>query len=121
MSSVWPMMTQPTDDRMLRNEDSSSPTSKPGIDSSLSSVPPEWPSARPEIIGTFSPASRRERRDDERRLVADAPVLCLSTFVPGTSSRSRIVPLRSMISVRARVSSRVMPFTATAMRKAETW
>ena len=28
------------------------PTSKPGIASSLSSVPPVWPSPRPEIIGT---------------------------------------------------------------------
>jgi hypothetical protein len=36
----------------LRNCASVSPVRKPGIASSLSSVPPVWPSPRPEIIGT---------------------------------------------------------------------
>ena len=40
--------------------------------SSLSSVPPVCPSPRPDIIGTQRAAGRGERRENQRRLVADA-------------------------------------------------
>ena len=36
----------------VRNSSTESRVTKPGIDSSLSSVPPLWPRPRPDIIGT---------------------------------------------------------------------
>ena len=45
---------------------------EPGMDSSLSSVPPVWPRPRPDIIGTATPSDGDERREHERDLVADA-------------------------------------------------
>ena len=44
----------------------------PGIDSSLSSVPPVWPSARPEIIGHHDSRRGRQRSRDQAGFVADA-------------------------------------------------
>ena len=58
--------------RPRRNSSSDSAVRKPGIDSSLSSVPPVWPRPRPDIIGTDGAARDRQRREDQRRLVADA-------------------------------------------------
>ena len=47
------------------------PCDSPGWLSSLSSVPPLWPSPRPEIIGTKSPAGRDQRRQHEADVVPD--------------------------------------------------
>ena len=45
---------------------------KPGIDSSLSSVPPVWPSPRPGHHRHRDAAARDHRRQQQRHLVADA-------------------------------------------------
>ena len=49
----------------------------------MSSVPPVWPSPRPEIIGTGTPqaAARGARISDT--LSPTPPVECLSTLMPG--------------------------------------
>ena len=52
ISAVAPIMTQPTSRRIVRISPSGMWTRKPAIASSLSSVPPVWPSPRPDIIGT---------------------------------------------------------------------
>ena len=43
---------------------------QPGIDSSLSRVPPVWPSPRPGQLGHGDPAGRHQRRERQRDLVA---------------------------------------------------
>ena len=74
---------------------------KPGIDSSLSSVPPVWPSARPDIIGTTTPAAAASGATMKLVLSPTPPVECLSTFTPGIADRSTVSPERSMHSVKA--------------------
>ena len=59
----------------------------PGIDSSLSSVPPVWPSARPEIIGTTTPAAAASGAAIRLVLSPTPPVECLSTFRPGIDGK----------------------------------
>ena len=54
------------------------------MDSSLSSVPPVWPSPRPDIIGTTTPAAAASGATMRLVLSPTPPVECLSTFTPGT-------------------------------------
>ena len=57
---------------------------KPGMASSLSSVPPVWPRPRPATIGTGHAARGDERREAMETLSPTPPVECLSTLTPGT-------------------------------------
>jgi len=75
------------------------------MDSSLSSVPPVYPSARPDIIGTTTPAAAARGATIRLVLSPTPPVECLSTFTPGTEDRSTRSPDRNMHSV-SRVTSR---------------
>ena len=79
------------------------------MDSSLSSVPPVWPSARPDIIGTTTPAAAASGATMKLVLSPTPPVECLSTLTPGTPERSTVSPERSMHSVRRLTSRSVMP------------
>ena len=72
ISGVCPIIAQPMLSICARASASVRSVRKPGIDSSLSSVPPVWPSERPDIIGTATPSDAIERRENERHLVADA-------------------------------------------------
>ena len=67
---------------------------KPGIDSSLSSVPPVCPRPRPEIIGTTTPAAAAMGAQIRLVLSPTPPVECLSTLTPGMSARFRDFPGR---------------------------
>jgi hypothetical protein len=93
---------------------------KPGIDSSLSSVPPVCPSARPDIIGTTTPHAAASGARISDVLSPTPPVLCLSTFTPGMCERSMRTPERTIASVRIAVSSGVIPRRTTAISHAET-
>jgi len=106
--AVAPVITQPTrsviswisrTDRSVRN---------PGIDSSLSSVPPVGPRPRPEIIGTRKPQQASSGAKISETVSPLPPVECLSTtgFPVGHDS---LVPLRNMASVKAAVSSGCIP------------
>ena len=55
-------------------------TRKPGIDSSLSSVPPVCPRPRPDIIGTGTPHAATSGARISDVLSPTPPVLCLSTL-----------------------------------------
>ena len=92
---------------------------KPGMDSSLSSVPPVWPSPRPDIIGTTTPAAAARGADIILVLSPTPPVECLSTLIPGMELRSTVSPERTMHSVAALTSRSVIPEWKTAMRKAD--
>ena len=78
---------------------------KPGIDSSLSSVPPVWPSPRPLIFPNGTPQAATIGADGERRLVADAAGRVLvDDLAAERAPRSIVSPLRIIASVSANVS-----------------
>ncbi len=103
--SVWPMKHRPSSESCLVNSSAERLVRKPGIDSSLSRVPPVWPSARPDIIGTTTPAAAAKGATIRLVLSPTPPVECLSTLTPGMEERSTVSPERSMHSVR-RLTSR---------------
>ena len=121
ISAVWPIMLQPTSASIRWNSPSSRPVRKPGIDSSLSSVPPVWPRPRPDIIGTTTPQAAASGARISEVLSPTPPVLCLSTFSPGRSDRSTLTPEWTIASVRSAVSSAVMPRRTIAISRAEIW
>ena len=61
------------------------PSLNPGIASSLSSVPPECPSARPELLGTSAPQAATTGTTTSDVLSPTPPVLCLPTFTPASA------------------------------------
>ena len=72
-ASVWPI--RPSADRRATsatNRSTGRSTRKPGIDSSLSSVPPVWPRPRPRDHRHRDAAGRDQRRQRQRDLVAHA-------------------------------------------------
>ena len=73
----------------------------PGMDSSLSSVPPVKPSPRPDILAIFTPqqATRGTRISDV--VSPTPPVECLSAFTPTMSERSSVSPEWAMAMVRS--------------------
>ena len=90
MSAVWPTMhaadLAPAPSTISGARQS---TRKPGIDSSLSSVPPVWPRPRPDIIGTTTPQAAASGASTSDVLSPTPPVVCLSTLRPGKSPRGR--------------------------------
>ena len=68
-----------------------------------------WPSARPDIIGTTTPAAAARGATIRLVLSPTPPVECLSTFTPGISDRSTVSPERSMHSVSRLTSRSDMP------------
>ena len=96
-------------------------TRKPGIDSSLSIVPPVWPRPRPDIFGTTTPLAAASGASAIDTLSPTPPVLCFPTLMPGRSDRSRRSPERSMASVSQAVSSSVIPRRTTAISNADVW
>lgn len=64
----------------------------PGIDSSLSTVPPVCPRPRPDIFATFAPHAATIGAMISVVLSPTPPVECLSTLVPSIPERSTISP-----------------------------
>ena len=93
----------------------------PGIDSSLSRVPPVCPSPLPEIIGTLTPAAAAIGAIIKDVLSPTPPVECLSILNPLNEERSIIFPLFSIELVSAAVSSGFIPFNRIAIKRAESW
>ena len=60
MVGVWPMRAAPHCLRTSRISGKESWVLKPGMVSSLSSVPPVWPRLRPLIMGTTIPGTPSE-------------------------------------------------------------
>ena len=81
--AVCPMMLVPTVRSASLNSSTDRPTRNPGIDSSLSSVPPVCPSPRPDIFGTMTPQDAASGASAIDTLSPTPPVLCLPTFTPG--------------------------------------
>ncbi len=95
-------------------------TRKPGIDSSLSIVPPEKPSPRPLIFTTGTSTDATSGASTSVVVSPTPPVLCLSALKPATPERSNILPERAISIVRLAVSSASIPLKNTAIRNAAT-
>ena len=93
----------------------------PGIDSSLSSVPPVWPNPRPDIFASFAPQAATIGPRAILVLSPTPPVECLSTFTPLIDDKSMTSPLCSMRSVRVTISSLLIPLNKIAISNALTW
>ena len=78
ISGVCPSIAQPSRSTWARASWSERLVRKPGIDSSLSSVPPVWPSPRPDIIGTATPQLATIGASSRDTLSPTPPVECLS-------------------------------------------
>ena len=104
------MMASPTSRTCSTNSSFESSTRKPGIDSSLSSVPPVWPRPRPLIFPNGTPHAATSGPTTIDVLSPTPPVECLSTTErPSSDLRSSVEPLRTKASVSASVSSAVKP------------
>ena len=94
---------------------------RPGIDSSLSSVPPVWPSPRPESFATARPSEAASGANTSVTPSATPPVECLSTFGREIPSSGSVSPDSTIARVSASVSTSSRPFTNAAIRKAAAW
>jgi hypothetical protein len=109
MSAVCPAMTQPIRSTWAPISAGDRDTRKPGIDSSLSSVPPVWPRPRPDSFTTASPsaAARGPNTSDTPSLTP--PVECLSTLGIETPSKGSVAPESTIAAVSAAVSETDSP------------
>ena len=96
-------------------------TQQPGIDSSLSSVPPVCPSPRPDIFATVPPHAATSGATTSVVVSPTPPVLCLSSFTPGRSERSTTSPECIIAIVSSAVSSAVMVRCRIALSIADIW
>ena len=95
-----------------------SPTRKPGIDSSLSSVPPVCASPRPESLATGMPIAAASGASAIVVLSPTPPVECLSTTVRPSDERSIVAPESIMACVSSLVSVSESPRKTTAIDQA---
>ena len=93
----------------------------PGIDSSLSRVPPVKPSPLPDILATFSPKAATIGHKAREVLSPTPPVECLSAVIPLILLRLIISPECIIASVKLNVSVLVIPFNLIAISRAEDW
>ncbi len=120
-SRPCPTMNVPTRSSWVRIASGASVVRKPGIDSSLSSVPPVWPSPRPDTIGTITPHAATSGASGSDTLSPTPPVECLSADGRPRSLQSKRRPECSSASVSARVSSASSPRRNAAISQALTW
>ena len=107
--SVWPMSDTPISAIIFWKSARDRRTSKPGIDSSLSSVPPVWPRPRPEIIGTATPHAATAGARGIETLSPTPPVECLSAVGWPRPCHVTMSPECCMAPSSAAVSTGVMP------------
>ncbi len=91
---------------------------QPGMASSLSSVPPVWPSPRPESWGTAAPHAATSGASGSDTLSPTPPVECLSTVGRPTPDRSRRSPLSIIAWVQVASSPGAMSRSRIAMHRA---
>jgi hypothetical protein len=91
----------------------------PGMASSLSRVPPVWPSPRPDSCGTAAPQAATRGVKGSVILSPTPPVECLSTVGRDTAERSSRSPLAIIAAVHRAISAGVMPRRRIAMASAD--
>ena len=91
------------------------------MDSSLSSVPPVWPSPRPDSCGTATPKTATSGASGRVILSPTPPVECLSLVAftrrraAGGEEKSIRSPEAIMAAVQREISARSMPLSRMAM------
>ncbi len=90
----------------------------PGIDSSLSSVPPVWPRPRPESLATASPSAAASGANTSVTPSETPPVECLSTVGRSIPPNETVSPEAIIARVIASVSAASSPFSTQAIRNA---
>ena len=93
----------------------------PGIDSSLSTVPPVNPRPLPDIFATGTPSDATNGNKHIDTLSPTPPVECLSTIILLSFDKSRISPELAIAIVKSVVSCLVIPFRKIAITNAAAW
>src|SRR3954452_18598182 len=89
------------------------------MDSSLSRVPPVWPSPRPDSWGTAAPHAATSGASGSVILSPTPPVECLSTVGRATEERSSRTPEAIIASVHRAISAADIPRIRIAMASAD--
>ena len=109
ISWVWPSMAQPRRRTCASASRRPRPVRNPAMASSLSRVPPVWPSPRPDIMGTATPQLATSGARSSETLSPTPPVECLSTTGRSMPSKRSRSPEAIMASVRAASSAGSRP------------
>ncbi len=91
------------------------------MDSSLSRVPPVWPSPLPESLATARPSDAASGTKARVTPSATPPVECLSTVGRDSPVSATVRPDSTMALVRANVSPGSSPRMNAAIRNAAAW
>ena len=120
-SAVCAATAEPTSSTWRSNVSGSRSVRRPGIDSSLSRVPPVCPSPRPESLATASPSDAAIGANTSVTPSATPPVECLSTFGREMRSSGSVTPESTIARVRASVSEASRPLMNAAISRAAAW
>ena len=118
---LCPARTSPAWPSTRSNARGVSAVRKPGIDSSLSRVPPVCPSDRPDIMGTGTPHAATSGARQREILSPTPPVECLSTLMPGIPPSRRRSPEVTIASSQVASSRSERPRHTMAISRAESW
>ena len=113
--------TAPTDSSWANISSFDSPARQPGIDSSLSRVPPVCPSPRPESCGTATPHAATSGASGSVILSPTPPVECLSAVGRDSVEKSIRSPDAIIAAVQRAISRRFIPLSRMAIASADIW
>ena len=113
--AVWPIRLMPTFCTFSINSSVFISVLYPGIDSSLSTVPPVKPKPLPDIFATGTPSDAIIGINTNVILSPTPPVLCLSITVLEIFDKSRISPECAISNVKFVVSSLFNPLIYIAI------
>ena len=112
-------ITAPTDSSWAIISSLDSNARQPGIDSSLSRVPPVCPSPRPDSCGTATPHAATRGASGSVILSPTPPVECLSAVGRDNVEKSIRSPEAIIALVQREISWRFMPLSRIAMASAD--
>ena len=111
--------TAPTDSSWATISSLESAARQPGIDSSLSRVPPVWPSPRPDSWGTATPHAATSGARGSVILSPTPPVECLSAVGRDSPEKSIRSPDAIIALVQRAISERSIPLSRMAIASAD--
>ena len=112
-------ITAPTSSSCRISSSFDSAARQPGIDSSLSSVPPVWPRPRPDSCGTATPQAATNGANGNVILSPTPPVECLSAVGRDSLPKSIRSPDAIIAAVQRAISRRFIPFSRIAIASAD--
>ena len=112
-------ITAPTDSSWANISSLESAARQPGIDSSLSSVPPVWPRPRPDSWGTATPHAATNGASGRVILSPTPPVECLSAVGRDSVEKSIRSPEAIIAAVQRAISRGTIPLSRIAIASAD--